>query len=147
MRGMRPLVAAQLALAVVVVFAAALLGRSLVNFAKVDPGYDTDRLVSVSFSPSASGYSAGQIPALSARLVDAVTSTPGYVSAAVSTCGLLDNCQYSSSYFIDGDRARDEVDLDENYVSPDISRPQEFRSQPAVNSTTAIETAAHSWRS
>ena len=55
MRGMRPLVAAQLALAVVVVFAAALLGRSLVNFAKVDPGYDTDRLVSVSFSPSASG--------------------------------------------------------------------------------------------
>ena len=118
MRGMRPLVAAQLALAVVVVFAAALLGRSLVNFAKVDPGYDTDRLVSVSFSPSASGYAAGQIPALSARLLDAVTSTPGYVSAAVATCGLLDNCQYSSSYFIDGDRARDEVDLDENYVSP-----------------------------
>ena len=118
MRGMRPLVAAQLALAVVVVFAAALLGRSLVNFAKVDPGYDTDRLVSVSFSPSASGYAAGQIPALSARLLDAVTSIPGYVSAAVATCGLLDNCQYSSSYFIDGDRARDEVDLDENYVSP-----------------------------
>jgi predicted permease len=118
MRGMRPLVAAQLALAVVVVFAAALLGRSLVNFAKVDPGYDTDRLVSVSFSPSASGYSAAQIPALGARLVDAVMSTPGFVSAAVSTCGLLDNCQYSSSYFIDGDRARDEVDLDENYVGP-----------------------------
>ena len=87
MRGMRPLVAAQLALAVVVVFAAALLGRSLVNFAKVDPGYDTDRLVSVSFSPTASGYAAGQIPALSARLLDAVTSTPGYVSSAVATCG------------------------------------------------------------
>ena len=44
MRGMRPLVAAQLALAVVVVFAAALLGRSLVNFAKVDPA--TTRTVS-----------------------------------------------------------------------------------------------------
>ena len=118
MRGMRPLVAAQLALAVVVVFAAALLGRSLVNFAKVDPGYDTDRLVSVTFSPSASGYSAAQLPALSTRLVDAVMSTPGFVSAAVSTCGLLDNCQYSSSYLIDGDRTRDEVDLDENYVGP-----------------------------
>jgi predicted permease len=118
MRGMRPLVAAQLALAVVVVFAAALLGRSLVNFAKVDPGYDTDHLVSVSFSPAASGYPADQLPALSARLVDAVMSTPGYVSAALSTCGLLDNCQYSSSYFIDGDRARDQVELDENYVGP-----------------------------
>ncbi|HVQ14159.1 MAG TPA: ABC transporter permease [Vicinamibacterales bacterium] len=118
MRGMRPLVAAQLALAVVVVFAAALLGRSLVNFAKVDPGYDTDHLVSVSFSPSASGYSAAQIPALSTRLVDAVKTTPGFVSAAVATCGLLDNCQYSSSYFIDGDRARDQVELDENYIGP-----------------------------
>ena len=29
----------------------------------------------------------------------------------------------------------------------DISRPQGFRSQPAVNSTTAIETVVHSWRS
>jgi len=29
----------------------------------------------------------------------------------------------------------------------DISRPQGFRSQPAVNSTTAIETAVHPWRS
>jgi len=118
MRGMRPLVAAQLALAVVVVFAAALLGRSLINFAKVDPGYDTDHLVSVSFSPSASGYSAAQIPALSARLLSAVASSPGHQSAALSTCGLLDNCSYSSSYFIDADRARDEVDLDENYVGP-----------------------------
>jgi predicted permease len=118
MRGMRPLVAAQLALAVVVVFAAALLGRSLINFAKVDPGYDTDHLVSVSFSPSASGYASAEIPALSLRLVDAVASTPGYVSAVVSTCGLLENCQYSSSYYIDGDRARDQVELDENYVGP-----------------------------
>jgi len=119
MRGMRPLVAAQLALAVVVVFAAALLARSLINFAKVDPGYNTDHLVSVSFSPSASGYSAAQIPALSSRLLNAVASAPGYLSAALSTCGLLDNCQYSSSYFIDGDRARDQVDLDENYVGPE----------------------------
>ena len=118
MRGMRPLVAAQLALAVVVVFAAALLGRSLVNFAKVDPGYDTDHLISVSFSPSASGYSMAQLPALKSRLVDAVMSTPGFVSAAVSTCGLLDNCQYSSSYLLDGDLARGEIDLDQNYVGP-----------------------------
>jgi len=116
MRGMRPLVAAQLALAVVVVFAAALLGRSLVNFAKIDPGYDTDHLISVSFSPSASGYSLDQLPALKSRLVDAVMSTPGFVSAAVSTCGLLDNCQYSSSWVLDGNLARGEIDLDQNYV-------------------------------
>jgi predicted permease len=116
MRGMRPLVVGQLALAVVVVFSAALLGRSLVNFARIDPGYDTGHIVSVSFNPAASGYSSGQVPALTARLVSAVNTTPGFMSAAVSTCGLLDNCSQSSSYVLDGDRTRGEIDLDENYV-------------------------------
>ena len=40
MRGMRPLVTAQLALSVVVVFAAALLGRTLINFTRIDPGFE-----------------------------------------------------------------------------------------------------------
>ncbi len=118
MRGMRPLVAGQLALAVVVVFSAALLGRSLMNVARIDPGYDTEHLVSVSFNPAASGYPNDKIPALNTRLVDAVTSTPGFVSAAVTMCGLLDNCSHSSSYVLDGDRTRDEVDLNQNYVGP-----------------------------
>ncbi len=119
MRGMRPLVAAQLALAVVVVFSAALLGRSLINFARIDPGYDTERLISAGVShPAASGYPSDRVPALSTQLVNAVASTPGFVSAAVSTCGLLDGCSYSSSYLLDGDRNRDEIDLDENYVGP-----------------------------
>jgi predicted permease len=118
MRGMRPLVAAQLALAVVVVFSATLLARSLINFARIDPGYDTDHIVSVSFNPSASGYPSEQFPALTTRLVNAATTTPGTISAAVSTCGLLDTCSYSSSYVLDGDQVRGEVDLDQNYVGP-----------------------------
>jgi predicted permease len=118
MRGMRPLVAAQLALAVVVVFSATLLGRSLVNFARIDPGYDTDHVVSVSFNPAASGYPADQVAALRTRLVDAATSVPGFASAAVARCGLLDTCTYSSSYVLDGESARGEIDLDENHVGP-----------------------------
>jgi predicted permease len=118
LRGMRPLVAAQLALAVVVVFSAALLARTLVNFARVDPGFDTEHLVSVSFNPAGSGYRVYQFPALSSRLVDTVYSTNGFVSAAVSTCGLLDNCTYGSSYRLDDDRSRDAIDLNENYVGP-----------------------------
>lgn len=118
MRGMRPLVAAQLALAVVVVFSAALLGRGLINFARLDPGYDVEQVVSVSFNPAASGYQATQSAALGNRLVDAVTGTPGFVSATVSRCGLLDNCSYSSSFVLDGDRARGEISIDENHVGP-----------------------------
>jgi predicted permease len=118
MRGMRPLVAAQLALAVAVVFSAALLGRGLINFVRLDPGYDVEQVVSVSFNPAASGYQSGQFAALGSRLVDAVTATPGFVSATLSRCGLLDSCSYSSSFVLDGDRARGEISLDENQVGP-----------------------------
>jgi predicted permease len=117
LRGMRPLVAAQVALAVVVVFSAVLLGRSLMNFARVDPGFDTEHLVSVSFNPAASGYRPDQIAALNSRLVTAVNSTGGVVSAAVSTCGLLADCSYSGLYALDG-RTDDDIDLNENYVGP-----------------------------
>jgi len=118
MRGMRPLVVAQLALAVVVVFSAVLLARTLINFARVDPGYDTEDLLSVSFNPAASGYRGERVPALSRRLVETVHDVPGFVSAAVSTCGLLDDCTSRGSYVLDGDRVRGGVDLNENYIGP-----------------------------
>src|SRR5262249_35939845 len=43
--GMRSLVIGQLALSVVIVFAAMLLGRTLLNFMRIDPGFEIDRLV------------------------------------------------------------------------------------------------------
>ena len=43
--GMRALVVGQLALSVVVVFAAVVLGRTLLNVLRIDPGFPTDRLV------------------------------------------------------------------------------------------------------
>ena len=64
MRGMPSLVVGQLALSVVVVFAAVLLGRTLVNFMRVDPGFDAAGLVSASFDPIVSGYPANQMPQL-----------------------------------------------------------------------------------
>ena len=123
MRGMRPLVAAQLALAVVVVFSAALLGRSFVNFARIDPGYDTDHVVSVSFNPAASGYPADRCEALRTRLV--IPRRPFQVSRRrVLEVRMLDNCTYSSSSVLDGDRARGEIDLDENHVGPAGTSPR-----------------------
>jgi predicted permease len=116
MRGMRPLVAAQLALAVVVVFAAALMGRTLINFARVDPGFEVDRLVSATFSPAASGYAQESVPALSERLVAAVRRLPGVSSAAVSGCGLVDNCFHSSGFTIEG--VPNSVSLQDNWVGP-----------------------------
>jgi predicted permease len=116
MQGMRPLVAVQIALAVTVVGAAVLLGRTLENFARMDPGYATSQIVSASFDADASGYTRDEMPALGQRLVAAVETLPGVVSAATSTCGLVANCTFSSSIAIEG--VTDAVSLQQNWVGP-----------------------------
>jgi predicted permease len=113
---MRTRVVAQLALAVVVVFAAALLGRTLINFMQIDPGFSIDRIVSVSFDPIDSGYTAEEMPALGRRLVETVSSVPGILSASVSRCGLIAGCTSSGSYMIEG--IDDPATLYQNWVSP-----------------------------
>jgi len=117
MRGMRPLVALQFALSVAVVFAAVLLGRTLMNFVRLDPGFTIDHMLSASFDVAASGYTRGQWPALTERLVTAARSVPGVTSAAASTCGLLDNCSYSTSLVVDSSQRT--FSTQENWVGPD----------------------------
>jgi predicted permease len=116
MKGMRPLVAAQLALSVVVVFAAVLLGRTLMNFARLDPGFAVDRLVTVSFDAHTSGFSRDQMPALGQRLTAAARRVPGATSAAVSTCGLVANCSITSGFRIEG--GGEGIQLHDNWVGP-----------------------------
>ncbi|MPY87432.1 MAG: FtsX-like permease family protein [Luteitalea sp.] len=117
MKGMRPLVAGQLALSVVVVFAAVLLGRTLINFTRLDIGFAADHLVSVNFGPGGNGYSSDQMAALlGQRLVTAAQTVPGVTSAAVATCGLVANCSYSNRFRIQG--AGDGIVLNQNWVGP-----------------------------
>jgi putative ABC transport system permease protein len=116
MKGMRPLVALQLALAVVVVGAAVLLGRTLLNFARVDPGFATSQIVTASFDPDPSGYTREEMPALEQRLVAATAAVPGVVSASVSSCGLVANCSFTSSFHLEG--VPDIVSLQGNWIGP-----------------------------
>jgi len=102
MRGMQTLVVFQLALSVVVVFAAILLGLTLDNLMRIDPGFSAGRLVTVSFDAPGSGYRADQMPALTRRLVAAVRTLPGVTSAAASTCGLIAGCRSSSGFRFEG---------------------------------------------
>jgi predicted permease len=115
MRGMRPLVAAQLALSFVVVFAAGLLGRSLLNFSRVDPGYAVDKVVTMGFAPRMSGYTTDQLPVLRDRLSSIAGSVPGVTSAVISSCGLLTNCVQSGGYHL-GPLSTPATQLNVNYV-------------------------------
>ena len=72
---------------------AMLLGRTLMNFMRIDPGFDAARLVTVVVrSRSSSGYTADDAGARPpARR--AARAVPGVTSAAVSTCGLIANAR------------------------------------------------------
>ena len=113
---MGALVIGQLALSVVVVFAAVMLGRTLINVLRVDPGFPIDGLVVASLDPVTSRYTRPQMPAFSQRLLDAVRGVHGVKSAATSMCGLLTGCSTSSTYRIEG--TAQDVSLQQNWISP-----------------------------
>jgi predicted permease len=115
-KGMQSLVVVQLALSVVVVFAALLLGRTLINFTRIDPGFSSEQLVTASFDPITSGYVSEQYAPLARRLVAAVRTVPGVVSASASRCGLVAGCSTSSSVRLEG--AEGTVSSNMNWVSP-----------------------------
>jgi putative ABC transport system permease protein len=116
LRGMRSLVAAQLALSFVVVFAAGLLGRSLLNFSRVDPGFSINRLVAIAFAPRISGYSVEQLPALRERLLTIARGVPGVTSAAISSCGLMANCVQTGGFHLGPSATTPAKQLNVNYV-------------------------------
>jgi predicted permease len=116
LKGMRPLVVAQLALSFAVVFGAVLLGRTLTYFARINPGFSTERVVTATIDPDSSGYTREQIPALVDRLLASMNAVPGVVSASVTTCGLMTNCTYTSGFTLEGaDRG---IQLNNNWVAP-----------------------------
>jgi predicted permease len=114
--GMQSLVVFQLALSVVVVFAAFLLGRTLINFTRIDPGFSSERLLTASFDPITSGYTSEQYAPLARRLVTAARAVPGVISASASRCGLVAGCSSSSSVRFEG--AERTVSSNMNWVSP-----------------------------
>ena len=142
---MRSLVVGQLAASLVIVFAATLLGRTLINFMRIDPGFSTARLVIASFEPITSGYVADQMPALSQRLIDAVRGLPGVRSAATSMCGLFDGCSSSGGYKVEGaaERRHSATELGQPELLPDR---RNSASRADGSSTSVTPGRAHKWR-
>jgi predicted permease len=117
MPGMRGLVVAQLALSVVLASGAMVFDRTFVSFMRVDPGFDTARLITVSFDPVSSGFTLGDVPPLGRRLVASARAVPGVMTAAASTCGLIANCTSSGGFLVEG-AGPDTVSLFRNWITP-----------------------------
>ena len=146
MKGMRPLVAAQLALSFAVVFAAVLLGRTLSYFARIDPGFNPDRLITAAIDPDTSGYSREQIPVMVDRLVADDRRGAGR---------RLDVGHHLRPHdqLLVFERLHDRRRGPRHPVEQQLGRPRSisqrsaFRSWPAATSRSATRHRARAWRS
>jgi predicted permease len=96
------LVAAQVALSLLVIFAASLLVRTLRNLKEVDFGYERDHLVVVDPDFIAAGYKHDQLPTVTRQLLDRFNRIPGVVGATVSENGLFSGSESADAIQVDG---------------------------------------------
>jgi predicted permease len=113
------LIAGQVALSLLVLFAALLLVRSLQKLMTQDFGYSRDHLVIARLDPAAAGYDSEHMKLLATQLVTRISSTPGIRSATYSTNGLFAGSESGDAIIVPGFTGtdRDRVAM-EDYVGP-----------------------------
>ena len=88
-RGRRALIVFQIALCTVLLAGAGLLARTFEQLRRVDPGFDSDHLVTFTTVPSLTGYTVEQAKSLRLALTDKVRQIPGVLNVAVASRGLM----------------------------------------------------------
>jgi predicted permease len=98
------LVAAQVALAVVMLMGAGLFVRTLINLKSIDPGFNPRNLLLFGLDPVSLHYKEPRIQSLYRTLRDRLASLPGVTGVTYSSSALLSNSLSSSEYQIEGRR-------------------------------------------
>ncbi len=80
----RMLIATQIALSLVVLFAAGLLARTLSGLQTVDLGFKPDKVVTMSINPAASGHSQVDTARIYDELLDRAKSLPNVIAASMA---------------------------------------------------------------
>ena len=115
------LIAGQVALSLLVLFAASLLVRSLQKLMTQDFGYSRDRLVIARLDPTSVGYNPDKMKLLAEQLAARLSATPGIHAVTYSLNGLFSHAESGDAILVPGFKAnktRDRVAM-EDYVGPD----------------------------
>ncbi len=120
------LVAAQVALAVVLLVGAGLFMRTLLNLKSINPGFNPRNLLLFALDPVALHYKEPRIQNLYRTLREGLSSLPGITGVTYSSSALVSNSSSSSTYQIEGRHNRAAVPVNLLDVGPDFFQTMEI---------------------
>jgi predicted permease len=106
----RVLVVAQVALSLVLLVAAGLFGRSVVNLLRVDPGFRTSQVTTFAVDPTLAEYPAPRVYDFYRDLLTRLRALPGVDAAGATDPGPLSHSDRGSNFTVEGYQARDTND-------------------------------------
>ena len=101
------LVAAQIALSLIALIGAGLFLRSLQNAQRINPGFDVERLATMSFDLGAQGYTEERGRQFQQRVLERAASVPGVQSATLASTVPLFAGGFARTVFLEGQDASD----------------------------------------
>jgi predicted permease len=109
----RGLVVAQVALSLILLVAAGLFGRSVVNLMRVDPGFEVGGVTTFEVDATPEGYPAARVYAFYHDLLDRLGSLPGVESVGATAPAPLTNSDRGANFTVEGYQAPDAADAHE----------------------------------
>jgi predicted permease len=106
------LITGQVALSLLVLFAASLLVRSLQNIRNVDLGYNREHLLLVSTDPLAAGYNKSRVANFVTDMQAQLGAVPGVRAVTASKNGLFSGSESGNSIQVEGYTSKNEEDLE-----------------------------------
>jgi len=116
------LVIAQVALSIVVLAGAGLVVRTLQNLKNVNPGFDTQNVLTFTVDPTLVGYKISDADHFYEQLKGRLTQLPGVTSVSYSWRPLLGGGLWRNSFHLEGTPKDQESDADVLPVGPDFFR-------------------------
>ncbi len=102
----RALVVAQVALSLLLLVAAGLFARSVVNLMRVDPGFRAQQVMSFSVDPTLQGYPAARVNDFYRELQQRLRALPGVAAVGAVNPGPLSNITRGGNFTIEGYQAK-----------------------------------------
>jgi predicted permease len=109
------LVTAQIALSMVLLMAAGLFLKSLVNVTRVDLGLRSDRLVAFGISPALNGYDTARSLQLFQQVEQELAAIPGVTGVTAALVPLLAGSNWGTDVEVQGFETGPEIDSNSNY--------------------------------